>query len=216
MPSRRDLLTATGATATAIVTAGCLESLDSDAGGTPAGTEPTPTRNGTARDEQPTTTPALAPGDRARGEAEPIATEETVTDDQYEYVESNDTVRYPATMSGGEVASYGYTPFDEWSETEGASVGSMAVLDRLETRLESTASIGGGFGRRDDADGLAVSVTYATLQDREGNVIDEPEVPVERVLAETPRAVEAQVEFAGRSGSHSYPVVVWNTVLQQE
>lgn len=197
MPSRRQFL---GATAV-VATAGCLGSFDTDDAGS---------------DGTPTTTAALATGERTRGEADPIATEETVTDDDYEYVESNDTVRYPATMSGGEVSSYGYSPFEDWTETEGASVGSTAVLDRLESRLESTASIGAGFGRRDDADGLAVSVTYETLKNRDGEVIDEPEVPVERVLAETPRAVEAQVEFAGRSASHSYPVFVWNTVLQQE
>jgi len=206
MPSRRQFLGAT-ATGAVVATAGCLGSFETgDDGPT---TDESPTTSAT-------TSAALSPGEQIQGEAESISTTETVTDDQYEYVEANDTVRYPATMSGGEVASYGYSTFEEWTEVEGASAGSLAVLDRLESRLESTASISAGIGTPDVADGLAVTVSYETLKNREGEVIEEPDVPVRRVVAETPHSFEATVEFAGRSETHSYPVFVWKTVLQQE
>lgn len=206
MPSRRQLL---GATATTVgaATAGCLGDLET--GGDGPTTDGTPTTDAT-------TTPALSPGERTRGEAEPVSTTETITDDSYEYVESNDTVRYPATMSGGEVSSYGYAPFEDWTETEGASGAATAVLERLGRRLDSTGGLSAGFGTSDVTDGLAVTVSYETLKNRDGEVIEEPDVPVRRVVAGTPRRVEATVEFAGESGTHSYPVFVRNTVLQQE
>jgi len=206
MLSRRQFLGATATTA-AVATAGCLGSFD--AGGDGPTTDETPTTNAT-------TTAALSPGEQTRGEAKPVSTTETITADRYEYVEANDTVRYPATRSGGEVSSYGYSAFGRWAKVEGASAAGPAILGRLDSRLESMASISAGFGSREESDQLSVYVAHVTLQDRSGSVIDEPEVPIGRVVAETPRSVEVTIEFAGNSGTHSYPVFVRRSVRRQQ
>ncbi|MFC4406890.1 twin-arginine translocation signal domain-containing protein [Haloarchaeobius iranensis] len=196
MPSRRQFL---GATAV-VATAGCLGSFDT---------------GDSESDGTPTTTAALATGERTRGEADRLTFEKTVTADRYEYVESNDTVRYPATTSGWDDPEYGYEPFDEWVRVQCAEARVEAVFDRLDRGLESTAHVSVGFGRDPGSEEFSVFAEHQTYRDDAGTVVAEPDVPVGALVVETPHRVDAHVEFAERSGSRSFPVFVRRAVLDE-
>ncbi|NHN43051.1 hypothetical protein G9C85_15650 [Halorubellus sp. JP-L1] len=204
MPSRRAVLRATGAVtaaSAAMASAGCLSG--------PLGSTPV----------EPTTTTAASdttePSGPVRGEADEIAVEETIAAEKYEYVASNDTVRYPAAKSGGEVVEYGHQPFEEWTEVEGASVAARDVLSRLERALSSSDGVGAGI-RRFDGGEFGVSVDVETVLDRDGEVVSEPAVEFPAVVDATPRGARATVHFAGRTGTHEYPVYVSAVTLRYD
>lgn len=155
------------------------------------------------------------PGPR---EGRPIDVEQTVTDPDYVYVPENDTVRYPATKSGGEVSRYGYEPFHEWAYTEGAFVASRTVRDRLLDAFpgESALAVGVSAAEGHEGDLLDVVVTLRTHYDPEGETVAEPEVAASRVVGETPYRVETTLHFADRTTTDRYRVFVDSVTIQND
>ena len=195
MPSRRHYL-GFAASAAAVATAGCVSALGSDE-------EPTNSAD----------TSTLAANERTRGEADSITVERTITDSSYEYVSENDTVRYPAERSGGDVAEYGHKPFDDWAYIEAASVASRVVWQQLESRLESMAFLRVGKHASEEST-VDIGVVHRTEVDDSGTVINEPDVPVSRVVEAAPRSVTVTVEFAGKTATNEYSVFVLNEVVE--
>src|SRR6056297_178517 len=109
MPSRRTFRTlASVATATV---AGCLGTSKSTEQADKLGSQPIP------------------------GEAPAITVEKSLSPDKHTYIERNDTVRYPASMSQGEISEYKYAPFDHWATVEGASVAADVIRKRVRNEL---------------------------------------------------------------------------------
>lgn len=147
-----------------------------------------------------------------RGGASRASVDREVTDDDFAYVEENDTVRYPAARAGETVVEYGYEPFDDWGDVEGASTAAGHVRSLLTDRLPSADSLSVAVSYRDD--GLRLSVFLTTHLARDGDVISEPSVSRPEVVAATPHSVTATVRFAGRTHTETYPVYVQERTKQ--
>jgi hypothetical protein len=207
MPSRRRVLEF-AATGTALA-AGCLTTSD-DA---PTTSDAAPTTSDAAT---PTGSERDSPDGPERGDAEAVSVDRTVVDESYEYVESNETVRYPAVNSGGTVVEYGYEPFEEWAYVEGASTAARRVGSLLADRLPSTDGLPVGMGQRDESTEIRVAVSLRTHLDRDGDVISEPAVSLPEVVAETPQSITATLHFAGRTETNTYPVYVREAILRNQ
>lgn len=197
MPSRRRVL---GFTAGALATAsGCIAAPVS-------GGEPTAVPD----------TSVLPEEGKTRGEADPITVERAITDSDQKYIPSNDTVRYPATMSGGEVEDYGYVSFETWTDIETLAVAARAIRDRFQEHFENTnlVSVRSSSPR---ANQLQVYVFHRTEVDDSGDVVAAPAVSVSALADATPRSVTATVEFQGQTATRTHPAYVgWGTVVPTE
>ncbi|MCG1003487.1 MULTISPECIES: hypothetical protein [Halobacterium] len=198
MPSRRRVLGLVAAGTLPV--AGCLSAPD-DAD--PTATEPPTTSSPTEREP-------------VRGGAAEATVERTVTDDDYRYVESNDTVRYPATMAGEEVVDYAYEPFEEWGHVEGASVAAEYVRSLLDERLSGDETPTVGVSTRGEQDGLRITVALTTHLSRDGEVLWEPAASRPEAVRATPHTVDATIHFAGRTHEDRYPVYVTERTIQNE
>ena len=143
----------------------------------------------------------------ARGEAPAITLDPQSTDSESTYVPSNDTVRYPATESGGEVDSYRHVSFARWSRAEAASIAVRAVRERLERRFDDLHLVSVGIGGLESGT-LGVAVGYRVETNESGVVVDRPDASVSALLAAVPRTVTATVELAGKTATHDVPVAV--------
>ena len=188
MPSRRRFL-AFAATATASALAGCTAEV--------------PTGDGTVN----TPPSSLDDGDRVRASAPPISVERDLSvDDGNEYVESNETIRFPATKSGGEVESYGHISVDDWMPLEAMFVADQAVYAHLESELSSLQWIT-VHGTERGGPETELEVVHTTYEIEDGPD-DEPAVPAAELVSVTPRAVDVTVHFHNETVSRTYPVFV--------
>lgn len=156
----------------------------------------------------PTATgPALDDGERTRARGSTASVERDLSlDDDHTYVESNDTIRYPARRSGGETASHGTIPVGEWLALQAVFVAKDAVRDRLDAELRSSrwldiAATGRGGPETE------VEVVHATYEVADGPD-DEPRASAGTVVTTAPRTVDVTVELADRTASGTYPVFV--------
>jgi hypothetical protein len=189
MPSRRKFLSLALGSIAAI--SGCISPPVSD-----------------GNNVEPPRPPSSSENGKTRGEADPITVEETITDPDDEYVPSNDTVRYPATMSGGEVDEYRYISFENWADVETLSVAEDAVESDLRERFDDLAYISVSIGKTREGT-LRVGVIHQTLLDGTGNVISAPDISVSKLVEATPQSVTATVHLAGKSATRTYPVIVY-------
>ena len=149
-------------------------------------------------------------GDHVRATADPITTNQSVTDGDYTYVPGNHSVRYPATMSGGEVASYRTIPFEQWARVECAEAGTIAVREHLNATLPTDRLRDTGIGKHDDVP-LHIGVSHNTVMDEHGDVVYEPPVSAQELANRTPRSVTATIDFAGQTATNTVPVYVQKT-----
>lgn len=201
--SRRHALRAIAAVGAAI--AGCLG-------------EP-PTEGGA----QATTTGA---GSRVRrGEASPVTVETTVDRDGIEYLEDGDAVRYVAAYRAPEnftatdgpptrTPVYETVAFEEWAEVECASAGSTRVVEAVRSRVDGGSAISGGVTSRDNT--TVILVIHQTLLDVEGNVLSEPDVGFDRLVAAAPRSVAVELRLEEREHACTVPVYVRHVTIRQE
>jgi hypothetical protein len=188
MPSRRRFL-AFAATATASALAGCTAEVPT--GDTTVDTPPS----------------SLDEGDRVRARGSAISAErELSVDDGNEYVESNETIRYPATKSGGEVESYGHISVDEWMPLETMFVADQAVHAHLESELSSTEWLS-VYGTERGGPETELDVVHTTYEIEDGPD-DEPAIPAAELVSVTPRAVDVTGHFRDETVTQTYPVFV--------
>ncbi|MGB9965329.1 hypothetical protein [Halobacterium hubeiense] len=201
MPSRRRVLGLVAAGTLPV--AGCLA----------APSDPAVTTTDASATDTTTTATEREP---VRGGAAEATVERTVTDADYRYVESNDTVRYPSTMAGEEVVEYDYEPFEEWGHVEGASVAAEYVRSLLDERLSGEETPTVGISTRGEQDGFRIVVSLTTRLSRDGEVLSEPAASRHEVTRATPHTVDATVQVAGRAHEDSYPVYVTERTVQNE
>lgn len=190
MPSRRQFL---GSTAIVAATAGCLTSLD--AGGGDDGDGAT----------------TLEPGERTRGEADPISTERAVDDSDLEYIESNGTVRYPEKKSGETVVEYGYISVDEWAHNESWHLARQTIASQFRPPQADREYID-VTSEEEPTEQEEVVVHHVTVRDESGETVHEPRIDCSTLVSELPRTATVSVELAGRSATNAHDVFVTTTV----
>jgi hypothetical protein len=178
------------------VAPGCLSFTDS--GGSPTET---------------TTEAELESDDKISGEDSPVSVEKTVTDSDYTYLDSNDTVRYPSERSGGKIVEYGYEPFDNWSYMQGARIASRAVYQQLEGRLDDMDYIRVGHTRGEDST-IEIVVFRRTELNESGDVTAEPDSTMSQIAQATPSRLTISITFADRTAAHEYSVFVVDETVE--
>lgn len=152
-------------------------------------------------------------GAGTRGEGDPIATTETVTDDSITHLEDGDRVRYVSAYSGGEPARHRTEPFEQWARRRCAAVGAEVVLPTVRERFgQSVEGVGRGVESR--WFGTVVSVDYTTELGDDGTPERTPTVAFEDLVAVTPRSVRATVVLDEVEFTRAVPVVVQRIEMQ--
>lgn len=151
--------------------------------------------------------PALDDGERTRARGSTASVERDLSlDDDYTYVASNDTIRYPARRSGGETASSGTIPVAEWLRLQAVFVAKDAVRARLDAELPGTDWIDVAATGRGGPD-TEVEVVHTTYEVADGPD-DEPAVSAGRLVSTAPRTVAVTARFADHAATGTYPVFV--------
>lgn len=148
--------------------------------------------------------PLLREGVQGRGE--PVAAEETVTDDSVAYLERTDEVRYVTARGGEGPLEHETEPFERWAERECASVGLPAVVptveDRLGTDFEHTSGLEGEWY------GLVIELGYPSYEAAERRRSAHGGVGFDELVDAAPRTVRATVRLEGKTHTRDVPVLV--------
>jgi len=230
MPSRRHFLGALALGGVAL--AGCVNRAPTNAESAD-GRGSTATDPATTADSSPTATAepatdALAAAseddrDPRRPDGDPVSVERTITDPELDYLPEENAVRYPAyyrrTGRGPDgqptrTTIYETTPFADWGETECASVAADEVSAVADAAIDGDPRLSVGITNREGE--MAVTVQQTTTLNREGTVVSEPTTPFDRIVAVTPRSVDATVHLDGQTHATTVPVWVSETTLQYE
>ena len=142
-------------------------------------------------------------GELSRGRGAPATVERTVTRDGIEYVESADEVREDGHRE----------PFERWARREAEAVGARTVVAIVDARLDADLE-GVGSGVRSLLFGPVVTVDHTVTRNRDGEVVSEPNVPVERVRSVAPRTLSVTVTHEGRHLTRRLPVGVGHGEVQ--
>ncbi|WP_227134214.1 hypothetical protein [Halorubellus salinus] len=217
---RRAALTTT-ATALSLL-AGCL----SDAPGAPRESDPVATDSsvqstGGAGDES--TAPTSRGPTRGESDAD-VETRVVESDADVEYLADEHAVRYVARWRNegrgedGEPTrepEYETTPFEDWAEIQCVEAAGRAAADHAGAALGASdvgAAISSGVAGED----LAAVVVVETVLDRDGEVVREPAVGFDGLVAATPASVDATYVIADEAYSMDAPVYVRHSVLRQQ
>lgn len=106
-----------------------------------------------------TATPRRAfPGGVFRCQGDPISVEQSLPDEEKPaaYFPSNDTVAYPALVSGDEIVEYDTMSFERWRVIQTAETAQGAVLTAVQNRVGT--AVGTGLRRAPNADGPSLCV----------------------------------------------------------
>ena len=123
--------------------------------------------------------------------------------------------RRGAEGSDGEADfSYRHGTFDAWATEECPRLVADHVEGRLSANLPDTDNVRADVVREED--GVSVTVRYTHYFDRDGTLIGEPAVEYRRVVAATPRSVEATLELDGRTHTCQVPVSVEKYARQEQ
>lgn len=187
-------------------------------------------------DESSTMPEARGP---VRGESDAeIEVREVEDDEDVEYVESNDAVRYVAgwryvdreeeetdgadeqneTREDGPPERepvFETTPFERWGETQCLSAAGTAAAEHVNDEL-GTDEVGGGITATVEGEDRAAFVSVETVLDRGGNVVRESDVEFEELVAATPATVEATYVLGDREYELAAPVYAEYTVMRYD
>jgi len=174
-----------------------------DAGGPGGDGTPTPTDS-----PEPTATPASnLPEDVVRCRGDPVSVERSVSAEAegIEYFPSNETIKYPALMSGGEVAEYGTMPVDHWVVIETAEAVHDPVRQAVRDRLGT--EVGSGLSRAPDAgEGPSLCVWLHAIDPEALEGTRTPRVTLSELAEAAPRSGNATVSLDGETFSREVPV----------
>ena len=150
-----------------------------------------------------------------RGGAEPIAFDEPFERDEVEYLSDSHEVRYvamyrrvgpPERGSQSREPVYETIPFRRWGRNRCASMGASRVGEVVREATGERKAISAGVFEQDD--GRAISVKLVTTLGRSGEVVSEPSVAFDDLVAVTPRSVDATVRLADQEHAETVPVWV--------
>jgi hypothetical protein len=207
-PSRRSVLKMVGVAS--VPFAGCVNNGNGSAG---------PVDNATP------TTQAVSPS--VRENQSNVSIETTANESKYEYIESENAVRYvaayrhsnPEAVENGSPPTrepvYDTMPFEQWAETECAHVGSQKVAEVIETRIDgNTSEVNAGVTTQNG--NRTVIVTRSTVFNRDGEVKSTPSMSYKQLGAVAPSTVTATVSLENRSRTCTVPVEIENMSVREE
>lgn len=139
----------------------------------------------------------LASSELTRGKGEPMARERTITREAVAYLESTDAVE-----ENGDTQ-----PFERWARRECVEIGAGAVVSVVDGRLDEPVD-GVGSGVRYLLFGPVITVDHTVTRDRDGGVVTEPDVTLDRLIAAAPRTMTVTVVLDGRAFTAETPVGV--------
>lgn len=143
-----------------------------------------------------------ADGELSWGQGSPATIERTVTDDAVELLASGKVRERSSTQS-----------FERWARREAEAIGAHTVVSIVDDRLDADLE-GVGSGVRYLLFGPVVTVDHTVTKNRDGEVVSEPNVPVERVREVAPRTLSVTVTLEGRSFTRRLPVGVGHGEVQ--
>jgi len=98
-------------------------------------------------------------------------------------------------------------PFDRWARWTAYEHAAETVLSVVDDRLDEPVS-GLGRGVRSLLFGPVVTVDHGVTRNRDGEVVSEPNVPLDRVVSVAPRTMTVTVELNGQAATREVPVAV--------
>lgn len=172
-------------------------------------------------------TDSTAPASRGptRGESDVEPEVETVeSDDDVEYLADEHAVRYVARWRNegrgedGEPTrepEYETVPFEEWAEIECVEAAGRAAADHVRDEL-GVGGVSAGISNGVDGEDIAAVLAIETELDRDGEVVREPAVEFEALVATTPASVDATYVLADQAYRTTPPVYASHQVLRQQ
>lgn len=235
---RREFLLGLGAALLLPPTGGCLagRSGESARTGPSGGGERDKDDAGDKGDESSSMPEGRGPV-RGENDAE-IEIREVEDDEDVEYVEEDDAVRYVAAWrhvdreaEKTDVADeqnetredgpperdpvFETTPFERWGETQCLSAAGTAAAEHVNDELD-TDDVGGGITATVEGEDRAAFVSVETVLDRGGEVVHEPDVEFEELVAATPATVDVTYVLGEREYELAAPVYAEYTVLRND
>lgn len=156
--------------------------------------------------------PELLVGHR-RAEGAPVSVERVISDGTIEYRPASDTVRW--SKSTDQTGPYVTEPFEKWASRSSASVGSEVVVSTIQDRVGKEVT-GIGEGVSGEIIGSVISVHIGSTFDVDGNVISQPNIPTERLVAVTPRTVRTTITLEGREYTRPIPVFIEEVTMYED
>lgn len=140
---------------------------------------------------------------RGKGEAVPIAN--TITRESVTYVESTHQVREHGTTES----------FNEWARGESAAIAAREIVAVVDNRLDTSVD-GVGSGVRYLLFGPVITVDHTVTRDRDGSIVSEPNVTLERLISVAPRSIRVTVTLDGHAHTTAFPVGVGHSEVSMD
>lgn len=169
------------------------------------------------------TTPTSRGPTRGESDAD-VETRVVESDDDVEYLPDEHAVRYVARWRNegrgedGEPTrepEYETTPFEDWAEVECIEAAGRAAAEHAGAAL-GASDLGSAISSGVEGEALAAVVAVETELDRDGEVVREPAVGFDELVAATPASVDATYVIAEETHTMDAPVYVRHSVLRQE
>lgn len=210
--SRRSVL---GTISLTVLAAGCL----GDDGRSGNGSSSTQSPSSTRRSRSPTTP--------TTNEDTTLRVNATVNESEYQYVESENAVRYvagdeytnPTAIANGSPPTreptYRTIPFDRWARIECASAGADELREHLREHIDGgMRGIEVGVTTRGAT--KTIVVTRSTTRNRAGEVTATPGASDDQLKRLAPSTVVATITLADRRHTCTVPVTTRNVTEQLE
>jgi hypothetical protein len=150
--------------------------------------------------------------ERKRAEGETAYIEESIDDEDVEYIESEDEIKYiPGNENGDQTASsgdpnYETRAFDEWAKSKSSALAAEKLYNVIQDRIRSDISgvvIGSsGYGSGE----LSVNLVYH--YSRSGDLISEPNVEYSLLLNNSPQTVDVTITVEQKNYNIKFPVSI--------
>lgn len=234
---RREFLVRSGAVPLLPLTGGCLAGRSGESAlAGPSEDDGDESDQGNEEDESSSMPEPRGP---ARGASDvEIEVREVEEDENVEYVEDDDAVRYVAAWrhvdrkeEGTAVEDeqnetredgpperdpvFATTPFEHWGETRCLSAAGTAAAEHVNDELD-TDDVSGGITATVEGEDRAAFVSVETTLNRDGEVVRESDVEFEELVAATPTTVEATYVLGDREYELAAPVYAEYTVLRYD
>lgn len=131
------------------------------------------------------------------GEGDAATIEKSITRESVEYLQSSDRVRENS-----------YTqPFPEWATSECAEIGAKEVPSIVDSRIDKEVE-GIGSGVKLPIFGPLITADHTISHNREGEVISEPNITLERLISVAPRTITVTLSLKSEEHTKTVPVGV--------
>lgn len=147
----------------------------------------------------------LADTDLTRGKGEAVTIEKTITRDSVEHLESTNAVRENSETQ----------PFDKWARRECAKIGTEEVVPVVDDRLDTSVD-GVGSGVRYLIFGPVITVDHTVTRNRDGSIVSEPNVTLDRLITVVPRTMTVTVTLDGQGFTKEFPVGIGHSEVSMD